>query len=973
MKKTLFLMLCWLLAVAAHAEIDSMSVSVRVSNAFTGEVVEDGEVELLAPDSTFLRKGFFSYNTENGVRTRSMVGAKLTESGQYILRVSHKDYFTEYFPFKVRLPRNSALGMYLPGIVKMRKRPKDNMLGGVSIKATKVKMLYKGDTIVYNADAFQLSQGSMLDALIEQLPGAELHENGVITVNGKTVSSLLVNGKDFFRGDPKIALENLPAYMVDKVKVYEQQTIKEKLTGVAEPNRPIVMDVNLKKQYSVGWIANAEAAYGTHDKYLGRLFALRFTKCSRIALFGNLNNTNDTRRPGQRGDWTPSYLPDGVQTSKTAGAEYYYGNKQNTFEWTSNVNVSHFDNRILTHSNGESFLPGGNAFSVGFSDSRQRYTSVSSEHSLKTEGGDHYQKGVLRFDYDRNTYFSLSRRGEFMGDPYKVVTSGVLDSLFLPGGSTLGSLARYRRSIEARSRGTNWSVGVPSYTIFGCPLKRFGNNDMVAFEFSGNYDKHTSRSFDNYNLEYMADETPADDFRNRYRTKPSRHYNYKTRLSYSMGRPKKININGGMSYSYQQDYRSGRYDLFRLDRLDGWGSGTGHPLGTLPSASSDMQQALDIFNSEHSELWQGVHELGFNVRYREEAHEKLHSTVWLNVPVRFLRDHLLYDRTRHYDLNRHKVTVTPSVQIQEDLKTGKYSTTLQVSYGLATAQPDLLKTVDVVNDADPLYVRLGNPSLRAAVTHEVELKLSTSTRETWWKNLYRLNLSYRRTHNAMGTERSYDPLTGGYTLRPVNVGGNWRTDGSLAFDGEFGKNKEFSWGSTSSYTFDHNVDMANVVGGEAGARSTVKNLYLRQQLTLNYSKAGWNIGARVRGNYNNLTGNRSDFSNIHAWDYNYGLTARVPLPFGFGLSTDFTVFSRRGYGDRELNTDDFIWNMRLECTVLHGNLTFALDGFDLLHELSKVTRVVNAQGRTESYTNVLPAYFMLHAIYRFNKEPRKKE
>lgn len=105
----------------------------------------------------------------------------------------------------------------------------------------------KGDTIVYNADAFQLSQGSMLDALIEQLPGAQLNEDGVITVNGKRISSLLVNGKDFFRGDPKIALENLPAYMVNKVKVYEQQTDYEKLTGRKEWERPLVMDVNLKK------------------------------------------------------------------------------------------------------------------------------------------------------------------------------------------------------------------------------------------------------------------------------------------------------------------------------------------------------------------------------------------------------------------------------------------------------------------------------------------------------------------------------------------------------------------------------------------------------------------------------------------------------------------------------------------------------------------------------------------------------
>lgn len=167
--------------------------------------------------------------------------------------------------------------------------------------------------------------------------------------------------------------------------------------------------------------------------------------------------------------------------------------------------------------------------------------------------------------------------------------------------------------------------------------------------------------------------------------------------------------------------------------------------------------------------------------------------------------------------------------------------------------------------------------------------------------------------------------------------------------------------------------MANVAGTAANHLSTVCNLYLREQLTLNYSNNGWNVGAKVRCSYNRLTGNRSDFSNISAWDYDYGLNARIPLPYGFGLSTDFTVFSRRGYGDPSLNTNDLVWNMRLERSILNGNLTFALDGFDMLHDLSKVNRIVNAQGRTESYTNVLPSYFMGHIIYHFNKQPKNKK
>ena len=167
--------------------------------------------------------------------------------------------------------------------------------------------------------------------------------------------------------------------------------------------------------------------------------------------------------------------------------------------------------------------------------------------------------------------------------------------------------------------------------------------------------------------------------------------------------------------------------------------------------------------------------------------------------------------------------------------------------------------------------------------------------------------------------------------------------------------------------------MANIDGATDNALSVFKNLYLHEQLSLDYSKNGWNIGAKARASYSHLAGNRADFNTINAWDYNYGITARIPIPGGIGLSTDFTIFSRRGYDDPSLNSDDVVWNMRLERSVLNGNLTFAVDGFDILHNLSKVTRTVNAQGRIESYSNVLPSYFMAHVIYKLNIQPKKKK
>lgn len=200
---------------------DSINVLVPVADAFTGNMIENGKVEVLALDSTFIAEGQWRYSEDNGVRTETWLNLRVPSNGRYLLRLTQNDYFTTYQQIVIERSKRAGADGYvtLKDKIKMRKRPdamKDKQLGEAVVTATKIKMVMKGDTIVYNADAFQLSKGSMLDALIEQLPGAELKDNGVITVNGKQVSSLLVNGKDFFRGDPKVALENLPAYMVKK-------------------------------------------------------------------------------------------------------------------------------------------------------------------------------------------------------------------------------------------------------------------------------------------------------------------------------------------------------------------------------------------------------------------------------------------------------------------------------------------------------------------------------------------------------------------------------------------------------------------------------------------------------------------------------------------------------------------------------------------------------------------------------------
>ena len=121
-----------------------------------------------------------------------------------------------------------------------------------------------------------------------------------------------------------------------------------------------------------------------------------------------------------------------------------------------------------------------------------------------------------------------------------------------------------------------------------------------------------------------------------------------------------------------------------------------------------------------------------------------------------------------------------------------------------------------------------------------------------------------------------------------------------------------------------------------------------------------------------MSGDTQGFQDFDAMDFNYGATAIINLPWNMQLSTDLMMYSRRGYEGSSLNTDDLVWNARLSYTTMKGRLTFMLDAFDILNQINNVTRVVNAQGRVETFTNALPRYALLHVAYKFNIMPKKK-
>lgn len=309
-------------------------------------VIDSTQVELMTTDSTVIAtaKPFWDRYRPNS----HFIIPVSFRSGEYIVRLTNPQYQTTTMRFKLKVRKQD--NSYSIGEIKMRRKPVSRTiaLGEATVTATKIKFYNKGDTLVYNADAFNLAEGSMLDALVEQLPGVELKRDGRILVNGKQVESVLLNGKDFFKGDNTVLLDNLPGYTVKHVKFYDKTSERSEGLKMDLDDGRFVMDVILKREYQIGWLANAEAGVGTHERWLGRLFALRFTPQSRLACYANANNTHESRKPGRNGEWSPSAIGNGTSTTEVAGIDYLRYDKKHRYELEGNVDVTHTDNDAVT-------------------------------------------------------------------------------------------------------------------------------------------------------------------------------------------------------------------------------------------------------------------------------------------------------------------------------------------------------------------------------------------------------------------------------------------------------------------------------------------------------------------------------------------------------------------------------------------------------------------------------------------------
>ena len=848
----------------------------------------------------------------------------VTAKGKYIIKAEKEGYDVCYMNCELRSTREDYIGVKQIRMTKIV----EHELKGVTVVASKVKMVMKGDTIVYNADAFNLAEGNMLDALIARLPGAKLEKDGRIYVNGRFIQSLLVNGQEFFAGNPKLALENLPAYTVNKIKVYNKAGIKSRLMERNMGDNTYVMDVRLKREYATGYMGDLEAGGGTQKRYKLRGFAMKFSDKERMGAFFNINNLNDNQRAELTGEWEPQDVGNGLLTVKNAGVSYvrFLNNERS---WVSTGNTwQHIstDNESITHT--QTYLPEGNLFLHNHSKQLNSSDKWESINRLSIDKTNYSTSNSLSISYLRNNGF------------------GSTNSATANETTKLNTLLS-RNSLESSDFNFDFSTG--NYVKY--------ITDLIRGDFSVSYNRNKQKQFMLNNIQYFQGGQP-NDYRNNYFDMP----NQKLKLSAGVGYD--INIRKttfAPSYSYTYTYNKASNLLYRLDWIAGRDI---NQFNVLPSASNVLLSVLDNNNSYRFNEYRNEHK--FNFKYFNRKIKVLNSFVSLNLPLRLLNADFYYYGISEQRFSRRKLFFEPNIELYHWDENVSWVFTARMNSDF----PTLLATADYRNDSDPLNIRLGNKNLRNLHHYDVEANVTLNGEK---EQTISLSANYHRTDNQVAYALIFDNATGISTIYPTSVNGNWNTKFEVEFKRALDKANKILFSNNFSTNYNHSVDMASIAGSTESQRSIVNNWEFGDELKVNYRlNDNYEFTFHTGGNYYLINSARIGFENIKASDYNIGLNAQIVLPWELQLTTDMTMFARRGYQQSEMNTTDWIWNIQLARTFLKGHLTAKLQGFDLLQQLSNTRYVINSQGRTEMWNNSIPRYVMLSLAWKFNINPKRK-
>lgn len=914
----LILMFLFPITLFAQQRVDVTGKTLVVSNNGEGqEVLPYTNILVLEAGDSTLVKGVMS---DAGGNFRLSFHAK--KESPYLLKVSYIGMKPEF-----RALNTGKTKIHVGNIVLTEGLELSEVVVTAPIKEVELV----GDTTVINADAYRIPEGSNLEELVKKIPGLEYdRQNKTLVYNGLPIAEINVNGEAFFAGNHALALENLPADLVSRIKVYDKRSEMEKFMGIKTGEENYVLDLQTKKEFNGTLMTSVAAGKGNNKKKEAELISNFFKtggeNLSVIAKSGNRNMTSANK--------------DNRQDNVAVNFLKKFGKK---IHLNGNVMYSNAINGNEGTSYYEQYLKTGNRYRYATSDRHNTNRMASTMLSMKWN----IDKMTLlnlsgSFSAMKGTNGSDSRQATYNENPELDITAPF-------NGEENGQTENDIRvnGIRMNSRSTSANRQYFLNADLTRRLNEKGSSLGLTMQYSEGRGKNEAFSVSSTTYYQLQDEWGNDSvlYRNQYYDSPNR--NRKFSLGLILTQPLHKSLRAQLSYKFRRENQNNDRNTYDLSRFfDGTDD---EPLYTLPEG---YEAAYTDSLSNRSRSHTTAHEVALHLNYTNRTWE-------INAGLSVVPERQSLDQKTgriQADTLRTSVNYYPAVTVLWHKK----KTRVQLSYEGDTKQPGLTELLTLTDNSDPLNITRGNPSLRPSYNQRVRLE----ARDT--KIGLNGDMTWANTVNSVTRAVTYNTQTGGIESYPVNVNGNWNARATVRYQKRI--KRRFSVTARTGASFSQNVSLINEGQQEMPERSTTHNTTLNANLRFGYQPqwGGFDLTGDWRFRHStNLLRETGDYTR----DYRLGVNAYADLPGGIQLRSDVDYSFRNGTNITPGEDDQVVWNASLSWRFLkQKKAELSFYWADILSQKKNFTRSVSSSGLSERHTQQIGSWFMLSFKYRFNKQ-----
>ncbi|PWV56999.1 outer membrane beta-barrel protein [Chitinophaga sp. S165] len=921
-KHYLLLLIVCGFALTAYAQ-KMGTVKGTVLDTITGQPVASATI-------TLFKKADSSLVSFTMTDTKGYFQLTSIPNGSYRLLITHVKYHNTARPVVISA---GSSDIRLPDVVLY---DLSRTLEEVVVNAESPPVTLLGDTIQYNAGSFRTQANASVEQLLKKMPGIEIDKDGTVKAQGQKVNRVLVDGKEFFGNDPKLATKNLPADAVDKVQVYDRLSDAAQLTGFDDGNSEKTINLKLKEDKKKGMFGKATAGAGTSDRYEGRFNVNSFKGARQLSALGLANNTNaegfsfmdlmnfsgELNRMNQSGSGNASFTlnadnpmsaltgsgnNNGIKTIWGGGINYnniigkktdftsnYFYNRYNPYQESSLQrqyflpDSSYFYNQRSTTDN----LNNSHRLNLGAD------IAIDSFHSLKLSSSIGYQeiRNKSHSDYETLT------------EDRQLANQGFSNNYSSGHGTNFRNDLLFRKKFHLKGR--TLSLGLQT------SLNNSENNGSLlsANQF---YNRNGSQpAYDSINqINSIQGDLKSYTLRAVYTEPLFRH----SLLELSLGRSNTSSSSDKITYDYNQ--QSSKFD--------------------------QLNEAL----TNNFENTYGYTNAGLRLRTKQKKYSLAAGINWQYATL----EGSIIAGTKDSVIRKTFTNLLPSLRFKYDFTRHRH---LNINYTGITNQPSVSQLQPVPDITDPLNIREGNPYLKQEYTHAVQLSY-VSVDPFRNKNLFAF-FNLQETQNKIVDAHVVDTSGVKHTM-PVNVNGVYNMTGNInwglpvrALKGTVNFNGNMGYSKTEQFI--------NIVS------NTIHTFTLGPSARLFLTPTDkLDLSLRAGFNYYNTTYSLQSALNTSYFSQQYEGEFNWQLPADFLLSTSFTytVNSQRADG---YNTSVPLWNAAFSRQFLRykrGELKLSVS--DILNRNVGISRSSNQSYIEDSRVKNLQRFFLLSFTYSLNK------